>query len=59
MEDKPMRELHTLYTKIKNIPMDLPKRSDNDFESNREQLLSANLNISSNIITKENQQEKC
>ena len=59
MEDKPMGELHTLYTKINNIPMDLPKRSDNDFESNREQLLSANLNISSNIITKENQQEKC
>ena len=41
MKNKPMRELHTLITKIKNISMDPPKRSDNYFESNREQMLSA------------------
>ena len=40
MEYKPMRELHTLFTKIKKISMNLPKKSDNYFESNREQMLS-------------------
>ena len=53
-----MRELHTLFIKIKNIPMNSLKIRQL-FESNPEQMLSAKLNISSNIITTENQQEKC
>ena len=35
-----MRELHTLFTKIKNISMNSPKRSDNNLQSNQEQMLS-------------------
>ena len=41
MEDKPLRELHTLFTKIKNISMNSTKISDNNLQSNREQMLSA------------------
>ena len=36
-----MRVFHTQFTKIKNIPIDSPKRSDNYLESNLEQMLSA------------------
>ena len=33
MKDLPMRILHTQFTKIKNLPMNSPKRLDNYFES--------------------------
>ena len=50
MEDKALRELHTLFTKIKNISMNLTTI----YNQIGNKCYRQNMNISSNIITKEN-----
>ena len=59
MEDKPMRELHTLFTKIKNISMNSTKDQTTIYNQIGNKCYRQNMNISSNIITKENREEKC